>query len=1585
MIYTKNMPVLFRFLFLFVVLFLTTTPINAQTIGIDTEDRAVSLGGTGTYYLDMSSPTDFADFRWEIYPYDVSEFVGGAPNNKATMTQIFWKKPGTHQIKVSYYDRTRGQTYLSYDVYVSASADMTDAITIVSNCKSVVLDRKDPPTGVTYYWQSTANGTSTDNSVKTRTLNNGTEYFLRAKIDSNDIWSAASASVQYQINPNAYLTWYLDADQDGLGNPNYYVQQCTNPSTHNVKYVLNNTDTSDGDANFISDDFNLPNSDKEYHWTHEITYSVEGRLTGVSRTYFDDLGKPDVSLSKDMVSKRVWGTETSYDKFGRPDKTSFIAPSNLFTLNKVSFLNSTFQAPHAPTIPNIPANKNVGNITTSQTIQVTNNITASGVISPGLNITFIGNDIVLEDGFSVNGASGGVFTATAKILSANSNETFSGSPFFSYYSDNNTLEPYQATASQPYTQTNYDTLNPENVINVVGGNKINNEWKTGYSYTVPAAQEMYYIYGSDYYDGIVTAKGEEVITKFYKTVNVDANGVENVAFTDGEGKILATAQSGGAVSYPVVSLIGTQGFVDVHIPAGTTSPSLLGLSYMDPSTGRYVYKNASDEYKIYDLKTGEIVSTPLTGGHAYRIEAISPPTADPKVYISNGVPTYEANVLGISYNVNYYDYALNIYNETGELTKSIQPNGYVANATIVGTPAHMSSDNFASTFQYDALGQLIEKTSPDEGTSRFEYRNDGQISFSQSALQAQNTKVSYTKYDDFARPVTSGVVHTTWNSRSEEFDAVAHTEQTFTVYDHPVNYSQFVEELPSNLTLSSVLSTAGILSTDYIQNNLSGNVAITYSKPASIVTAITWYSYDIYGRAEWIVQYNQGIGAKTIHYQYDAVGNIKKVLFQKDKDTERFVHQYSYDANDVLTKVETSIDNASFITHADYSYYQTGELKRVDIAQGTQGIDYVYTLGGQLKSINHPSLEAAKDPGGDSNDVFGLTLDYYNGDYLRTGKNIASSPTIGTDYNGNIKAARWTNKAIPDDYSGGTANPKAYLYNYNRNNWLTEAIYGTTVPNTTQIAPTAAWAEKGITYDPNGNIKALQRTNTGGNLQDDLTYNYYTGKNQLKKVADAIVNSTGPDDLANQATPENYQYDDIGQMIRNNQENIDYIYNTQGLIKEVSQNGHLLVRFSYNERGQRIKKERFKTSSAYTLDNTEYYILDLSGNTMAVYNQPSGSAIAQKDLPIFGLSRLGVYNRTDAVSSYEITDHLGNVRSVIQKLNGNPDVKSFADYYPFGERLPDRNSLNYRYAFQGQELDTETNMEAFQLRLWDGRIGRWLSPDPMGQYSSPYLGMGNNPVNGLDPNGGFWEELGNFFSGNGWVKNSEMYTNITEGNSRPYNSYYSSSVQDAPTQFVGSFYDSTYFYEQVSVNTMLIGKRNNPNVKTFGLILPQNFGNWNETGSDGLYWVGCLSCHADNGAFRYAAYNSAERQVGLVLGTLLEAAAFRVASFRPRVRFDVTKTYMDPKQMSIFIRELEAGYKNGGTKLLKSHVLTSDQVKALSENLKQTLTKTIPNANTNSAIINQLYNPRWRYIDQIPGGRKEINKAIKGTNIFFPY
>jgi len=62
----------------------------------------------------------------------------------------------------------------------------------------------------------------------------------------------------------------------------------------------------------------------------------------------------------------------------------------------------------------------------------------------------------------------------------------------------------------------------------------------------------------------------------------------------------------------------------------------------------------------------------------------------------------------------------------------------------------------------------------------------------------------------------------------------------------------------------------------------------------------------------------------------------------------------------------------------------------------------------------------------------------------------------------------------------------------------------------------------------------------------------------------------------------------------------------------------------------------------------------------------------------------------------------------------------------------------YRYSYQGQyaERDLETGWNAFELRQFDPVIGRWITIDPLRQYWSPYNGMGNDPVNNIDPTGG---------------------------------------------------------------------------------------------------------------------------------------------------------------------------------------------------------------------------------------------------------
>ncbi len=84
------------------------------------------------------------------------------------------------------------------------------------------------------------------------------------------------------------------------------------------------------------------------------------------------------------------------------------------------------------------------------------------------------------------------------------------------------------------------------------------------------------------------------------------------------------------------------------------------------------------------------------------------------------------------------------------------------------------------------------------------------------------------------------------------------------------------------------------------------------------------------------------------------------------------------------------------------------------------------------------------------------------------------------------------------------------------------------------------------------------------------------------------------------------------------------------------------------------------------------------------------------------------------------------------------------DYYPFGSvqrTVSTSDTRQYRFGYQGQfaEYDTLTGWNHFDLREYDPVIGRFTQTDPMGQYWSPYVGMGNSPVMGVDPTGGTCE------------------------------------------------------------------------------------------------------------------------------------------------------------------------------------------------------------------------------------------------------
>ena len=143
------------------------------------------------------------------------------------------------------------------------------------------------------------------------------------------------------------------------------------------------------------------------------------------------------------------------------------------------------------------------------------------------------------------------------------------------------------------------------------------------------------------------------------------------------------------------------------------------------------------------------------------------------------------------------------------------------------------------------------------------------------------------------------------------------------------------------------------------------------------------------------------------------------------------------------------------------------------------------------------------------------------------------------------------------------------------------------------------------------------------------------------------------------------------------------------------------------------------------------------------------------------LSLLGTWKGkvfTRGKKFFELSNHLGNVLVTItdrkKQVPKNdtllkyyePDVATANDYYPFGMLQPGRKysaaGTGYRYGFNGKENDNEVkgegNQQDYGMRIYDPRLGKFLSVDPISNeypWNSPYSFAECDPINYVDLDG----------------------------------------------------------------------------------------------------------------------------------------------------------------------------------------------------------------------------------------------------------
>ena len=1146
-------------------------------------------------------------------------------------------------------------------------------------------------------------------------------------------------------------------------------------------------------------------ADNTLNWVEEEVFDESGNDLGAKKTYMDNLGRNMQSLKLDNTNNLVIATSTVYDSYGRAALQTLPAPGGGAFMYLDHFITgSTDGAPY--------------------------------------NYTHFDQSSNLNSPVSVQSA---------------------GSNTVGNYYSSSGQENYVATSSYPYVRTEY-TADPGGAVKRSA--KAGDEYKMGSghetrSWSMISGSELVSVFGNAPLSGAnsflcFTTSGNplantpiEIGTGIVatKVVTMNEDGLQAISYNYGD-KVIATCYSGLSSPCTMTGISSTMSFLgtlctDIHVPYSCRSSLTLPTiryDYGGPHSADVA--DADVTFNIMDLNT----NYKLVLGTDYSFNT----TTRAVTFLGTYASALGANVFRISvtfsssflnnvatngwavidprvdYALDYSTWSVNYYDLAGNLRKSVSPGAI--NCSSPGTI------NFSTTYDYDTEHHLIASLSPDEGEKQMMYDDEGKMRFSQDAVQLASNQFSYVDYDTQGRPVEKG--------QSTAISAGIYFQNFYGVPSSaPVTGS---------VASSTVLDNTGTFSgsfadqffTEYYKLSSGDKVPSSYTyylqyrdkefmnKPSRTWNdqTTTWYCYDQAGRLiSTVAQMKDGdfTGAsnynaattpfKTVDYNYNFyTGLLNSKVFQKNQTAspdEMLTHTYTYDADSRLQNVQTSGSGGTQNQQARYFYYETGALKRKELGKNVQGVDYVYTINGQLKSINHPTLDGTKDPGLDGQsgtnvnfaaDIFGMTLDYHLNDFTRMGAaaSITSSCISGAtgSYNGLVSAFRWKQAATTNgNYNGadtyGIGSPVTAIvyttdelmnrYTYDERNRLSISNFGVysdvTSPSFT-VSATNAYKEfgtsgiSGIGYDDNGNITSLKRNGydiSGSALMDNLAYTYTSNTNTLASVTDGVSGSTWGDFSTGSGTA--YTYDANGRMITDAPEQVTNVnYNSFNKTSKVtfSFSSSSYAEYWYDDAGRKYKTKY--TNVAAGNAQTIWYAYD--GNNVAaeyLQNTATNTTVNITDEPIYGAGRIGVLHKADGVVEYELTDHLGNVRATVKYagLSGTQTIAQLTgrnDFYAFGGQMTGRSFSDgseavYRYGYQGQECAVETNWKMFELRMLSTDLGRWLAPDPMGQYHSPYISMGNNPVTGTDPNGGFVNinAEGNFAIGGRSFDNYSQYYN----------------------------------------------------------------------------------------------------------------------------------------------------------------------------------------------------------------------------------
>ncbi|HEX3554612.1 MAG TPA: RHS repeat-associated core domain-containing protein [Thermoanaerobaculia bacterium] len=476
--------------------------------------------------------------------------------------------------------------------------------------------------------------------------------------------------------------------------------------------------------------------------------------------------------------------------------------------------------------------------------------------------------------------------------------------------------------------------------------------------------------------------------------------------------------------------------------------------------------------------------------------------------------------------------------------------------------------------------------------------------------------------------------------------------------------------------------------------------------------AVTLRSFDANGNLRRVIKPDGSI----IDYQVDALGRVTQVSYP-DQPAVTYAYDgngnrismtdprgttfYQYDRQNRLTGVFTPLgtnfipvnygyDNAGHLTSLAtpdgrtvlYTYDADGRMTRV--MDGTDVTSYTYDgTSGRLASQTLPN---------------GITTTYtYDTDGRLTDvvhKSSGGALLMSFHYVLNAVGQR---TSVTKQTSTGSE-VTSYIYD------VLGRLASVTYPDGKQVS---------YTYDKLGNRLTQTTVQVGSSTVVNYTYDQ---DNRLLKAGNEV-----------------FAYDANGNLVRRSSptRTVTYTFDARNLLTKAD-DGSNPVTFEYDGDGARIAK----TANGGRVN----FINDAGGVRTQVLVEANGDWQVLHGYS-YGVQKISQWS--PAISSFYLQDAMSV--SAITDATGN--LIEVYHYDSFG--LPAGNSGGNPYLFDGEAFDAEISLIYLRARYYDPSLGRFLGRDSVAgspespETHDPYVFVGNDPVNQIDPTGlVYWSAFG---------------------------------------------------------------------------------------------------------------------------------------------------------------------------------------------------------------------------------------------------